>query len=88
MRAGELLHGWRTGRELTQKQAAELLGVSQASLSDYERGVKSPDVDRALRIAEITGGAVPVESWRKRPTGPDESGDDLPAIPTGTDPTS
>jgi transcriptional regulator with XRE-family HTH domain len=69
MLAGDLLRAWRDGRGLSQQEAAELLGVSQASVSDYERGVKSPDVDRALRIAETTDGSVPVESWRK----PDES---------------
>jgi transcriptional regulator with XRE-family HTH domain len=62
-RAGELLRGWRLGKGLTQTDAARRLKISQACLSDYERGMKSPDVVRALEIARRTRGAVPVGSW-------------------------
>lgn len=68
-RAGELLRVWRDKRGLNQSAAAEVLGFSQACLSDYERGVKSPDVVRAIEIARLTKGAVPVESWERNRTG-------------------
>lgn len=80
MHAGKLLRQWRDARGLNQSDAADALGLSQAALSDYENGRKSPSVDRALRIAELTEGAVPVESWRK----PDESGEHGAAAADGT----
>ncbi len=46
---------YKSGREyarLTQEQAAELLGVSQRRLSDYENEVTPPD-DIVARMAEI-----------------------------------
>lgn len=57
------LREWRLARNLTQAEAARELGVSQPTLSDYERGVKQPRIALALRIAERTAGNVPVESW-------------------------
>ena len=74
MRAGELLKAWREVRGLTQAQAAEQLGLSQASFSDYERGRKSPDVVRALDIAKATQDSVPVQSWGEPAAHADESG--------------
>jgi transcriptional regulator with XRE-family HTH domain len=66
-RAGELLRRWRDKRGLNQTEAAEALGFSQACLSDYERGKKSPDVLRALAIADRTEGSVPVRAWGQEP---------------------
>jgi|HubBroStandDraft_6_1064221.scaffolds.fasta_scaffold643826_2 transcriptional regulator with XRE-family HTH domain len=61
MTAGERLKEWRGQR--TQAEAAKLLGISQAALSDYESDRKTPDVVRARRIRDLTGGAVPFSSW-------------------------
>jgi transcriptional regulator with XRE-family HTH domain len=57
------LVGWRKGKGITQQAAAGLLRVSQAALSEYENGHKSPGVVVALRIAEVTANEVPVEAW-------------------------
>lgn len=59
----EKLVGWRKGKGITQQAAAQLLRVSQAALSEYENGHKSPGVVVALRIAETTANEVPVEAW-------------------------
>lgn len=63
MTAPGLLKNWREAENLTQGEAAKLLGVSQPSWSDYEQGNKIPRTVLAVRIATITKGAVPVESW-------------------------
>jgi transcriptional regulator with XRE-family HTH domain len=50
-----LLGRARRARGLTQAELAARSGTSQATLSAYERGVKSPSVTVASRILEATG---------------------------------
>ncbi len=64
MHGSVLLKGWREAREQTQKEGAKSLGVSQGALSEYENG-KAPRLDVALKLARLTSGAVPVESWER-----------------------
>jgi len=45
------LKEWREHRSLTQEQAAERIGVTQATLSRVERGVTPYDQDLLERIA-------------------------------------
>jgi transcriptional regulator with XRE-family HTH domain len=61
--APERLREWRRSRNYTQAEAAKALGVSQPTLSDYERGTKQPRIAQAARIAERTGGEVPLDAW-------------------------
>lgn len=49
-----LLEGARRARGLTQVQLAERAGTSQATLSAYERGLKSPTLKVAQRIVAAT----------------------------------
>ena len=63
MRAPELLKAWREQNELSQFAAAKLLDISQPTYSDYENRKKIPRTQKALSIAEKTGGAVPVSAW-------------------------
>lgn len=63
MTGPETLVSWRKAKGITQASAAKLFRVSQAALSEYENGHKSPGVHVALRIAEATTGEVPVEAW-------------------------
>lgn len=58
------LKGWRDARGQTQKDAAKSLDISQGALSEYEGG-KVPRLDVAFKIARLTSGAVPVESWER-----------------------
>ena len=43
----------RKKRGLTQKQLAELLGVKQQNISDWERGERSPSIKNLKKLAEI-----------------------------------
>lgn len=43
----------RKERGITQKQAAADLGVSQALLSHYEKGIRECGLDFVVRVAEI-----------------------------------
>jgi transcriptional regulator with XRE-family HTH domain len=46
---------WRQRHGLTQAQAAERIGVSQASYSRYERDVEKPEIGKVATIQKVTG---------------------------------
>lgn len=45
----------RRARTLNQEQLARILGVSQQTLSKYEKGILVPDVDVQAQLAAILG---------------------------------
>jgi transcriptional regulator with XRE-family HTH domain len=45
----------RKGRKLTQEQAAEMLGITRATVSNYEVGRRSPHISELKRIADFYG---------------------------------
>ena len=45
----------RKEKGITQKQAAEQLGVSQALLSHYEKGIRECGLDFVVRVADFYG---------------------------------
>lgn len=45
----------RSARGLTQKEAASLMGVADATLSDYEQGVTQPRAEFLTRFAQEFG---------------------------------
>lgn len=49
------LEAIRKERGLSQKQAAEKVGISQPSFCDIENGKKNPAVDTAKAIAAVLG---------------------------------
>lgn len=51
----ERLSQIRREKKLTQKAAAELIGIQAASLSSYESGRKSPNLEIASKIAKAYG---------------------------------
>lgn len=51
----QLLKQYRESRKLSQVDLAKLLGISQATLSDYENGKKRPRPSKAKQIAKVTG---------------------------------
>lgn len=59
-----LLKEWRAAKGLSQEAAAALVGVRQPTWSDWEHARKRPQIEQALKIAEVTDGAVAVEAWR------------------------
>ena len=52
---GAKLKTLRKGRKLTQEQAAERLGVTRATISNYEVGRRSPHLSELKRFAEFYG---------------------------------
>lgn len=50
-----------------QQDFADAISISRPYLSLLLSGQKRPSLDLALRIADATGGAVPVTSWRREP---------------------
>lgn len=70
---GERLSAMRQQRGLTQAQLAELVGVTQPLVSDYERGRLQLSADMAVRFAlalkvssdELLGLKVPTDGGKK-----------------------
>lgn len=49
---GKLIEAYRLSEECSQKEFAKLLGISQASLCDLEKGRRIPSPGRASKIAK------------------------------------
>jgi len=58
-----LLAAWRKRREITQHEAAKLLGFSQAAICSWECGRSTPEIDSAATIERETAGDVPMRAW-------------------------
>lgn len=52
---GRFLRELRTEKKLTQAQFAEIIGVTNRSISRWENGVNMPDFDVLIQIAEYLG---------------------------------
>lgn len=52
---GKKLQQLRKGRGLTQQQLAEKMGVTRATISNYEVGRRSPHISELERFAEFYG---------------------------------
>lgn len=61
---GQLLREWREGQGLTCTQLGNLLGISQARVSQIETG-EQPSLKLALQIETVTARSVPVQSWHQ-----------------------
>lgn len=57
------LKAWRSDRQLTQEQAAELLGLKEPTLSRYETGARIPSLAQAAKLSEKTG--IPIDKFVK-----------------------
>ena len=53
MEIGSIIRKARTEQKLTQEQAAEALGVSRQTVSNWENGRSSPDIVRVIRMSEL-----------------------------------
>lgn len=56
----------RRDHNLSQRDFAQLVRVDQSVISRIEKGVIRPSLDLALRIDEVTNGAVPVAVWASK----------------------
>lgn len=45
----------RCSMGLTQEEFGELIGLAGCTVSQYEKGVRGPDVDGLAKISEVTG---------------------------------
>lgn len=52
---GKKLQQLRTGRKLTQQQLADKMGVTRATISNYEVGRRAPHLSELKRFAEFYG---------------------------------
>jgi transcriptional regulator with XRE-family HTH domain len=55
---GEVLETTRRARSMTQEQLADLTGMTQATLSRYEKGMRDPDEQVIAKIAHLAGFAT------------------------------
>lgn len=51
-RIGQIIMEARNARHLTQAQLARKLGVTKQTISNYENGVRTPDLDMLEQLAE------------------------------------
>jgi len=49
---GEHLKNIRQSKNLTQKQLAELIGISERGIQNYEMGVRKPNFDIIIKLAD------------------------------------
>lgn len=57
------LKEWMARQGLNQVQAADLLGLSRSYLSEILSEKKPPGRKAMHKIADVTGGAVPLDAW-------------------------
>ncbi len=53
MTIGKTIHTLRKKQHLTQKQLAELLGITYQAVSNWEVGKNDPDLDQIKRMTVI-----------------------------------
>ncbi len=58
MNLGEKIYRLRTAKNLSQGDLAELLEVSRQSVSKWETGSSSPDLDKIIKLSEIFGVSI------------------------------
>lgn len=57
----ERLRDWIDRSKVNQREAAVILGMSDVFLSQILNGVRTPGLDNAVKIEQVTG--IAVESW-------------------------
>jgi ribosome-binding protein aMBF1 (putative translation factor) len=50
---------------MTQSEFAAKIGADVSVVSRFSRAHARPGLDLAVKIEQVTGGAVPVEAWLK-----------------------
>lgn len=61
--AARRLAVWRKSKDLSQEQAAQLAGVSQATWSTWEVGEAVPRLHAAFEVQRLTRGLVRARDW-------------------------
>ena len=55
---GELIYDLRKEKNMTQKQVADLMNISDKTISKWERGLGYPDVSLLPKLANVFGVSV------------------------------
>ncbi len=55
MTFGQKLKRWREGRELTQREAGELFGITSSQYAQWEHDYRRPRLRHERRVIELTG---------------------------------
>ena len=55
MELGRRIYAYRTKRNLSQGDLADALGVSRQSVSKWETGNATPDLDKMVKLSELFG---------------------------------
>ena len=55
MTIGEKIYKLRTEKNLSQGELSELLEVSRQSVSKWENGAATPDLDKIIKLSEVFG---------------------------------
>lgn len=61
-----LFRAWLASQPLSRETVATLLGCSRQTIWGLTQGRFAPSLRLAIKVAEVTGGAVPVGAWRPR----------------------
>lgn len=63
--AGERLAAWRAAHDpkITLQSCADAVGVKHPTWIDWEKGSRSPSLEKALAIELFTRGAIEIEAW-------------------------
>lgn len=75
---GRRIRTWRVRRQMSQATLAELTGVTQSTLSNYENGKRDLSVSTLIRLAEKLD--VDLEDLAGRPTRPRRRGGSHAAV--------
>lgn len=62
-KGAESMKRWREAKGLTQLDMSQLLGTYCTVVSMYERGHRKPGIVAAMKIEDVTGGAVTARMW-------------------------
>lgn len=57
-KVGKLLYDLRKEKNMTQKQVAELMNISDKTISKWERGMGCPDVSLLPELSQIFGVSI------------------------------
>lgn len=60
---GQRMQEWRKTAGLSQHEISLKTEIPTTTLSRYENDVFYPEIRNALRLAEVSEGALPVDMW-------------------------
>jgi len=70
MELGRRIYAYRTKRNLSQGDLADALGVSRQSVSKWENGNATPDLDKLVKLAKLFGVTLDELVGESEPTPP------------------